>query len=78
MTDARSPTRALGAALRGPRPTDNAKAPANAAGALWKQKPDTGVDQTWPAFSRAVQQVSTSSRVTTYGSTLAFGRRSSM
>ena len=35
-------------------------------------------DQTWPAFSSAVQQVSTISRVTTYGSTLAFGRRSSM
>ncbi len=37
-----------------------------------------GGDQTWPAFSSAVQQVSTSRRVTTYGSTLAFGRRSSM
>ncbi len=37
-----------------------------------------GPDQTWPAFSSAVQQVSTSRRVTTYGSTLAFGRRSSM
>ncbi len=35
-------------------------------------------DQIWPAFSRAEQQVSTSRRVTTYGSTLAFGRRSSM
>lgn len=35
-------------------------------------------DQTWSAFSSAVQQVSTISRVTTYGSTLAFGRRSSM
>ncbi|GGY39958.1 hypothetical protein GCM10010384_53660 [Streptomyces djakartensis] len=35
-------------------------------------------DQTWPAFSSAEQQVSTSRRVTTYGSTLAFGRRSSM
>jgi hypothetical protein len=34
--------------------------------------------QTRPAFSSAVQQVSTISRVTTYGSTLAFGRRSSM
>ncbi len=34
--------------------------------------------QTWPAFSSAVQQVSTSRRVTTYGSTLALGRRSSM
>ncbi|CAL9447384.1 hypothetical protein SUDANB180_02375 [Streptomyces sp. enrichment culture] len=37
-----------------------------------------GTDQTWPAFSSAVQQVSTSRRVTTYGSTFAFGRRSSM
>ncbi|GGW31266.1 hypothetical protein GCM10010381_14810 [Streptomyces xantholiticus] len=34
--------------------------------------------QTWPAFSSAEQQVSTSRRVTTYGSTLALGRRSSM
>lgn len=34
--------------------------------------------QTWPAFSSAEQQVSTSRRVTVYGSTLAFGRRSSM
>lgn len=39
---------------------------------------EPGVDQTWPALSSAVQQVSTISRVTTYGSTLAFGRRSSM
>lgn len=35
-------------------------------------------DQTWPAFSRAAQQVLISRRVTTYGSTFAFGRRSSM
>lgn len=35
-------------------------------------------DQTWPAFARASQQVSTMRRVTTYGSTFAFGRRSSM
>lgn len=34
--------------------------------------------QTRSACSRAVQQVSTMSRVTTYGSTLALGRRSSM
>ncbi len=37
-----------------------------------------GADQTWPAFSRAEQQVLTIRRVTTYGSTFAFGRRSSM
>jgi hypothetical protein len=36
------------------------------------------VDQTWPAFSRAAQQVLIIRRVTTYGSTFAFGRRSSM
>jgi hypothetical protein len=35
-------------------------------------------DQTWPAFSRAEQQVLISRRVTTYGSAFAFGRRSSM
>ena len=35
-------------------------------------------DQTWSAFSSAEQQVLTSRRVTTYGSTFAFGRRSSM
>ncbi|GAA1604607.1 hypothetical protein GCM10009731_65480 [Streptomyces globosus] len=34
--------------------------------------------QTRPSFSRPVQQVSVIRRVTTYGSTLAFGRRSSM
>lgn len=34
--------------------------------------------QTRPSFSRPVQQVSVMRRVTTYGSTLAFGRRSSM
>ncbi|GAA3989201.1 hypothetical protein GCM10022384_41430 [Streptomyces marokkonensis] len=39
---------------------------------------ESGPVQTWPAFSSAVQQVSTIRRVTTYGSTLAFGRRSSM
>ncbi len=39
---------------------------------------ECGVDQTWPAFSRAEQHVSTMRRVTRYGSTLAFGRRSSM
>lgn len=37
-----------------------------------------GSGQTCPAFSSAEQQVSTMSRVTTYGSTFAFGRRSSM
>lgn len=37
-----------------------------------------GRGQTRPSFSRAVQQVSVIRRVTTYGSTFAFGRRSSM
>jgi hypothetical protein len=37
-----------------------------------------GCVQARPAFSSAVPQVSTISRVTTYGSTFAFGRRSSM
>ena len=37
-----------------------------------------GAGQAWPAFSRAEQQVPISRRVTTYGSTFAFGRRSSM
>jgi hypothetical protein len=37
-----------------------------------------GSDQTCPAFARAEQQVLTIRRVTTYGSTFAFGRRSSM
>lgn len=36
------------------------------------------VRQTWPAFSSAAQQVPVIRRATTYGSTLAFGRRSSM
>ncbi|AWZ09524.1 hypothetical protein DRB89_39470 [Streptomyces sp. ICC4] len=38
----------------------------------------SGRSQTRPSFSRAVQQVSVIRRVTTYGSTFAFGRRSSM
>nr|GGW26858.1 hypothetical protein GCM10010350_07500 [Streptomyces galilaeus] len=64
-------------------------APAESAGAPFREEsglrsgkprpdPGSGGDQTWPAFSSAEQQVSTIRRVTRYGSTLAFGRRSSM
>lgn len=40
--------------------------------------PGTPGAQTCPAFSSAVQQVSVTNRVTTYGSTFALGLRSSM
>ena len=58
------------------RPVRREGAPTAPAGApsAKSQQPD----QTCPAFSSAEQQVSTISRVTTYGSTLAFGPRSSM
>lgn len=57
-------------------PTDDAGAPT---GIRWAPpRTDVERDQAWSAFSSAAQQVSTISRVTTYGSTLALGRRSSM